>query len=219
MPVSQDKKVLLQVRGLSKHFGKLQVLNNIDLDIHQGDVVAVVGPSGSGKSTFIRCLNRLEKPTNGQILFKENNILDKKADINQIRQHISMVFQNFNLFNNMTVIDNITVGPIKVRKQDPIEARKKALDLLTRIGLADKADEYPVKLSGGQRQRVAIVRCLTMEPDVILFDEPTSALDPEMVGEVLSVIRELVKAGMTMVIVTHEMAFAREVSNRVIFIA
>lgn len=217
--MSQDKQILLQVKGLSKHFKDLEVIKHIDFEVDKGDVVSIIGPSGSGKSTFIRCLNRLEEPTSGEILFRGENILDKKTDINKVRQHISMVFQNFNLFNNMTVLDNITVGPIKVKKADKAAAEAKAMQLLERVGLADKANVYPATLSGGQRQRVAIVRCLAMDPDVILFDEPTSALDPEMVGEVLSVIRELATTGMTMVIVTHEMAFAREVSNRVIFIA
>lgn len=219
MQVSNDNTILLKVNHLAKHFGKLEVLKDISIDIHKGDVVAVVGPSGSGKSTFIRCLNRLEEPTAGSIIFDNQDILDKKANINDIRQHISMVFQNFNLFNNMTVLDNIIAGPVYVKKQSPEASKERAMKLLERVGLADKANEFPSRLSGGQRQRVAIVRCLAMDPDIILFDEPTSALDPEMVGEVLAVIRELAESGSTMVIVTHEMKFAREVSNRVIFMA
>lgn len=211
-------EALLQVRGLKKHFGKLEVLNGIDLDIHKGEVIAVIGPSGSGKSTFIRCLNRLEEPTAGEIIFEGQQINTKQANIDQIRQKIGMVFQNFNLFRNMTILQNITASPINVKHIPKEEAEATALRLLDRVGLKDKAYEYPVRLSGGQQQRVAIARALAMEPDILLFDEPTSALDPEMVGEVLAVMKELAEDGMTMVVVTHEMGFAREVSDRVIFI-
>ena len=211
-------EVLLEVRGLEKHFGHLEVLKGIDIDIHKGEVVAVIGPSGSGKSTFIRCLNRLEEPTAGTIIFEGQQINTRKADIDKIRQKIGMVFQNFNLFSNMTILQNITAAPINVKKLAKADAEKRAMSLLDRVGLADKAAEYPVRLSGGQRQRVAIARALAMDPDILLFDEPTSALDPEMVGEVLNVMKELAVEGMTMVVVTHEMGFAREVSDRVIFI-
>ena len=210
--------VLLEVRGLEKHFGHLKVLRGIDIDIHKGEVVAVIGPSGSGKSTFIRCLNRLEEPTAGVINFEGQQINTKKADIDRIRQKIGMVFQNFNLFSNMTILQNITAAPINVKKIAKADADARAMKLLERVGLSDKAAEYPVRLSGGQRQRVAIARALAMDPDILLFDEPTSALDPEMVGEVLNVMKELAEDGMTMVVVTHEMGFAREVSDRVIFI-
>lgn len=211
-------EALLQVRGLKKHFGHLEVLRGIDIDIHKGEVVAVIGPSGSGKSTFIRCLNRLEEPTAGEVIFEGQQINTKKADIDKIRQKIGMVFQNFNLFSNMTIMQNITAAPINVKKIPKDQAEERALNLLDRVGLKDKAAEYPVRLSGGQRQRVAIARALAMDPDILLFDEPTSALDPEMVGEVLNVMKELAEDGMTMVVVTHEMGFAREVSDRVIFI-
>ena len=211
-------EALLQVRGLKKHFGHLEVLRGIDIDIHKGEVVAVIGPSGSGKSTFIRCLNRLEEPTAGEVIFEGQQINIKKADIDKIRQKIGMVFQNFNLFSNMTIMQNITAAPINVKKIPKDQAEERALNLLDRVGLKDKAAEYPVRLSGGQRQRVAIARALAMDPDILLFDEPTSALDPEMVGEVLNVMKELAEDGMTMVVVTHEMGFAREVSDRVIFI-
>ena len=220
MQVSHVKsnEVLLQVQGLKKHFGKLKVLNGIDIDIHKGEVVAVIGPSGSGKSTFIRCLNRLEEPTDGKVIFEGKQINTKHANIDQIRQKIGMVFQNFNLFRNMTILQNITASPINVKHIPKEQAEANALRLLERVGLKDKAQEYPVRLSGGQQQRVAIARALAMEPDILLFDEPTSALDPEMVGEVLAVMKELAEDGMTMVVVTHEMGFAREVSDRVIFI-
>ena len=211
-------EALLQVRGLKKHFGHLEVLRGIDIDIHKGEVVAVIGPSGSGKSTFIRCLNRLEEPTAGEVIFEGQQINTKNADIDKIRQKIGMVFQNFNLFSNMTIMQNITAAPINVKKIPKVQAEERALKLLDRVGLKDKAAEYPVRLSGGQRQRVAIARALAMDPDILLFDEPTSALDPEMVGEVLNVMKELAEDGMTMVVVTHEMGFAREVSDRVIFI-
>lgn len=211
-------EALLQVRGLKKHFGHLEVLRGIDIDIHKGEVVAVIGPSGSGKSTFIRCLNRLEEPTAGEVIFEGQQINTKSANIDKIRQKIGMVFQNFNLFSNMTIMQNITAAPINVKKIPKDQAEERALKLLDRVGLKDKAAEYPVRLSGGQRQRVAIARALSMDPDILLFDEPTSALDPEMVGEVLNVMKELAEDGMTMVVVTHEMGFAREVSDRVIFI-
>ena len=211
-------EALLQVRGLKKHFGHLEVLRGIDIDIHKGEVVAVIGPSGSGKSTFIRCLNRLEEPTAGEVIFEGQQINTKNADIDKIRQKIGMVFQNFNLFSNMTIMQNITAAPINVKKIPKAQAEERALKLLDLVGLKDKAAEYPVRLSGGQRQRVAIARALAMDPDILLFDEPTSALDPEMVGEVLNVMKELAEDGMTMVVVTHERGFAREVSDRVIFI-
>lgn len=212
-------EALLQVRGLKKHFGHLEVLRGIDIDIHKGEVVAVIGPSGSGKSTFIRCLNRLEEPTAGEVIFEGQQINTKSANIDKIRQKIGMVFQNFNLFSNMTIMQNITAAPINVKKIPKDQAEERALKLLDRVGLKDKAAEYPVRLSGGQRQRVAIARALAMDPDILLFDEPTSALDPEMVGEVLNVMKELAEDGMTMVVVTHEMGFAREVATRVMFMA
>ena len=214
--MSQDK--LIEVKGLEKKFKHLEVLKGISIDICKGDVLAVIGPSGSGKSTFLRCLNLLEVPTGGQIIFEGVDITSKQTDINKMRQKIGMVFQNFNLFNNMTVMDNITLGPTKIKGVPKAEAEKNALELLGRVGLADRAGAYPIQLSGGQKQRVAIVRCLAMQPDAMLFDEPTSALDPEMVHEVLDVIQKLAQDGMTMAIVTHEMAFAREVASRVIFI-
>ena len=214
--MSQDK--LIEVKGLEKKFKHLEVLKGISIDICKGDVLAVIGPSWSGKSTFLRCLNLLEVPTGGQIIFEGVDITSKQTDINKMRQKIGMVFQNFNLFNNMTVMDNITLGPTKIKGVSKAEAEKNALELLGRVGLADRAGAYPIQLSGGQKQRVAIVRCLAMQPDVMLFDEPTSALDPEMVHEVLDVIQKLAQDGMTMAIVTHEMAFAREVASRVIFI-
>lgn len=210
-------EALLQVRGLKKHFGHLEVLNGIDIDIHKGEVVAVIGPSGSGKSTFIRCLNRLEEPTAGEIIFEGEQINSRKANIDHIREKIGMVFQNFNLFSNMTVMNNITAAPINVKKVPKEQAEARALTLLDRVGLKDKAPEYPVRLSGGQRQRVAIARAMAMDPDILLFDEPTSALDPEMVKEVLNVIRELTRSGMTILIVTHEMGFARDVADHLIF--
>lgn len=214
--MSQDK--LIEVKGLEKKFKHLEVLKGISIDICKGDVLAVIGPSGSGKSTFLRCLNLLEVPTGGQIIFEGVDITSKQTDINKMRQKIGMVFQNFNLFNNMTVMDNITLGPTKIKGVPKAEAEKNALELLGRVGLADRAGAYPIQLSGGQKQRVAIVRCLAMQPDVMLFDEPTSALDPEMVREVLDVIKQLAEEGMTMVIVTHEMGFAREVASRVFFV-
>ena len=209
---------LIKVENLVKSFGKLVVLNGINTQINRGEVVAVVGPSGSGKSTFLRCLNLLEVPTGGNIIFEGVNICDKKNDINLHRQKIGMVFQQFNLFNNMTVLKNITVALTKIKGISQAEADEQGMALLKRVGLEEKASAYPNQLLGGQKQRVAIVRALAMNPDVMLFDEPTSALDPEMVGEVLDVMRDLANEGMTMVVVTHEMGFAREVSNRVIFI-
>ncbi|WP_418971372.1 amino acid ABC transporter ATP-binding protein [Allofournierella sp.] len=209
---------MIAVEGLVKDFGKTKVLQNINVTISKGEVVAVIGPSGSGKSTFLRCLNLLEQPTGGHIFFEGVDICDKKTDINLHRQKIGMVFQQFNLFNNMTVLRNITAAPIKVKGLSKQAAEAQAMQLLERVGLADKASSYPGELSGGQKQRVAIVRALAMEPDVMLFDEPTSALDPEMVGEVLAVMKDLADSGMTMVVVTHEMSFAREVSGRVLFV-
>ena len=215
--MAQDE--LIVVKDLNKSFGKLHVLKDVNTTIRKGEVVAVIGPSGSGKSTFLRCLNLLEVPTGGHVFFEGVDICNKRTNIDLHRQKIGMVFQQFNLFNNMTVLQNITAAPVKIRKMDPKAAEEKALQLLDRVGLADKADSYPAQLSGGQKQRVAIVRALAMEPDVMLFDEPTSALDPEMVGEVLQVMKDLAAEGMTMVVVTHEMGFAREVSSRVIFMA
>lgn len=209
---------LIEVHGLVKRFGKLTVLDGVDTAVRKGEVVAVIGPSGSGKSTFLRCLNLLEVPTEGEIIFEGFNICDKKNDINMHRQKIGMVFQQFNLFNNMNVLRNITAGPVKIKKMTQADADRLAMELLNRIGLADKASSFPAQLSGGQKQRVAIVRALAMNPDVMLFDEPTSALDPEMVGEVLEVMKALAEEGMTMVVVTHEMGFAREVADRVMFI-
>ena len=213
-----DKNVLIQVKDLKKAFGTNQVLDGITTDICQGEVVAVIGPSGSGKSTFLRSLNLLEVPTGGQILFEGTDITDPKIDINRHRQKIGMVFQQFNLFPHKTVKENIMLAPVELKLMTKEEASKKADELLARVGLPDKAQAYPDMLSGGQKQRIAIARSLAMNPDVMLFDEPTSALDPEMVGEVLSVMKELAEAGMTMVVVTHEMGFAREVANRVMFI-
>ena len=214
-----DKTVKVHVSNLKKSFGKLEVLKDISMDIHEGEVVVLLGPSGSGKSTFLRCLNQLEIATEGEIIVDGNNITDKHTDINKVRENIGMVFQHFNLFPHMTILDNMTLAPMKVKGVSKEEAEKKALELLERVGLADRAGAYPIQLSGGQKQRVAIVRALAMEPEVMLFDEPTSALDPEMVGEVLDVMKELAKEGMTMVVVTHEMGFAREVGNRVLFMA
>lgn len=208
---------LIVVQNLIKRFGKLKVLDDISTTISKGEVVAVIGPSGSGKSTFLRCLNLLEQPSGGHIIFEGVDICDRKSDINMHRQKIGMVFQQFNLFQNMTALRNITAAPIHIRGMTKPEAEERAMQLLRRVGLTDKADSYPSQLSGGQKQRIAIVRALAMEPDVMLFDEPTSALDPEMVGEVLAVIRDLAQSGMTMLVVTHEMNFAREVSSRVMF--
>ena len=209
---------LIEVKGLEKHFKHVEVLRGINIDICKGDVVAVIGPSGSGKSTFLRCLNLLEEPTGGQIVFEGVDMTSKETKIDQMRQKIGMVFQQFNLFTNMTVLDNVSAGPVLVKGMKKDEARKLAQSLLERVGLGDRGGAYPIQLSGGQQQRVAIARALAMQPDVMLFDEPTSALDPEMVHEVLDVIQQLAREGMTMVVVTHEMGFAREVANRVVFI-
>lgn len=210
--------VILEVKNLHKTYEKQEVLKGISTTVKKGDVIAVIGPSGCGKSTFLRSLNLLEVPTEGQILFEGTDITDKKIDINHVREKIGMVFQQFNLFANMTIRENIMLAPVKLKLMTQEEAAKRAEELLARIGLADKADAYPSQLSGGQKQRVAIIRSLAMNPDIILFDEPTSALDPEMVGEVLQLMKELAQDGMTMVVVTHEMGFAREVANRVMFI-
>lgn len=208
---------MIHVTNLQKSFKNLKVLKGIDINIEQGEVVVVIGPSGSGKSTFLRCLNRLEEPTGGEVIFEGTSITDKHNDINKLREKMGMVFQQFNLFPHMTVLENITLAPSKIKKQSKEKAEETAIGLLKRIGLEDKANAYPNQLSGGQKQRVAIARALAMSPDVMLFDEPTSALDPEMVGEVLDVMKELASEGMTMVVVTHEMGFAKEVSNRVLF--
>ena len=212
---------LIQVKDLQKHFkgGEIKALDGVTTDIHRGEVVVVIGPSGSGKSTFLRCLNLLELPTGGTITFEGTDITDPHCNINLHRQKMGMVFQHFNLFPHKTIMENMILAPVKVKHVPVEEAKQKAMELLERVGLADRAETYPIQLSGGQKQRVAIVRALAMEPDVMLFDEPTSALDPEMVGEVLDVMKELAKEGMTMVVVTHEMGFAREVGNRVLFMA
>lgn len=208
---------MITVKNLNKYFGKHHVLKDINQTIEKGEKVVIVGPSGSGKSTFLRCLNLLEKPTSGEIWFEGKEITDPKCELNALRRKMGMVFQHFNLFPNLTVMDNITLAPVKQKLQTPEEARANAEALLKRVGLYDKASAYPAQLSGGQKQRIAIVRSLAMNPDVMLFDEPTSALDPEMVGEVLEVMKELALDGMTMVVVTHEMSFAREVGTRIIF--
>lgn len=213
-----NDNIILEVKNLHKTYEKQEVLKGISTTIKKGDVVAIIGPSGCGKSTFLRSLNLLEIPTEGQILFEGTDLTDKRVDINQVREKIGMVFQQFNLFPNMTICQNIMLAPVRLKLMNREEAEIKAKELLTRIGLADKADAYPSQLSGGQKQRVAIVRSLAMNPDIILFDEPTSALDPEMVGEVLQVMKELAQEGMTMMVVTHEMGFAREVASRVMFI-
>ena len=210
--------VILETRNLKKSFGKLEVLKGISTGIRRGEVVSIIGPSGGGKSTFLRCLNLLEMPDGGQVLFKGQDITDKKLNISKYRQSIGMVFQHFNVFPNLTVLENVTLAPVLEKKVPKDQAKEEAMALLRRVGLGDKADEYPRKLSGGQKQRLAIVRAMAMKPEVMLFDEPTSALDPEMVKEVLNVIRELTRSGMTILIVTHEMGFAREVSDRVLFI-
>ena len=210
--------VILETRNLKKSFGKLEVLKGISTGIRRGEVVSIIGPSGGGKSTFLRCLNLLETPDGGQVLFKGQDITDKKLNISQYRQSIGMVFQHFNVFPNLTVLENVTLAPVLEKKVPKDQAKEEAMALLRRVGLGDKADEYPRKLSGGQKQRLAIVRAMAMKPEVMLFDEPTSALDPEMVKEVLNVIRELTRSGMTILIVTHEMSFAREISDRVLFI-
>ena len=211
--------VLFEIKDLQKKFGSLTVFDRLSETICKGDVVVIIGPSGGGKSTFIRCLNLLEQPTAGKIYFEGEDITGKGFDVNRHRQKVGMVFQQFNLFNNLTVLENITISLTKVKKQSEEESEEKALKLLKRVGLEDKANAYPSQLSGGQKQRIAIVRALAMEPDVLLFDEPTSALDPEMVGEVLDLMRDLAKDGMTMVVVTHEMGFAREVADRVVFMS
>ncbi|MGN0534351.1 MAG: amino acid ABC transporter ATP-binding protein [Eubacterium sp.] len=210
---------MIKVCNLQKSFGDNHVLKGIDYEVEQGEKIVVIGPSGSGKSTFLRCLNLLETPTGGEIYFDGECITDKKCDINKVRQHMGMVFQHFNLFNNKTILDNITLAPVHLKISSKDDANKNAMALLKRVGLEDKADAYPSQLSGGQKQRAAIVRALAMNPEVMLFDEPTSALDPEMVGEVLQVMKSLANQGMTMVVVTHEMGFAREVADRVIFMA
>lgn len=209
----------VSVKNLYKSFDHLEVLKGVDLEVQEGEVVCLIGPSGSGKSTILRCLNRLEESTSGQIFVDGYEISDKKTDINRVRENIGMVFQQFNLFSHMTVLKNVMFAPVELGKATKEQARQKAMNLLTRVGLADKADNYPHQLSGGQKQRVAIARALAMDPDIMLFDEPTSALDPEMVGEVLQVMRELADGGMTMVVVTHEMGFARDVADRVLFMA
>jgi len=209
----------IQVRGLRKSFGSNEVLQGIDAEVAEGEVVCVIGPSGSGKSTFLRCLNKLEDISGGHVVVDGFDLADPKVDINEVRRHIGMVFQHFNLFPHMTVAENVMLAPVELKKASKAEARKQALELLTRVGLAEKADARPAALSGGQKQRVAIARALAMNPDIMLFDEATSALDPEMVGEVLQVIRDLAQTGMTLVLVTHEMGFAREVGDRVIFMA
>ena len=213
-----DKKVLISVQNLCKAFGDHEVLKNISVDINEGDVVCVIGPSGSGKSTFLRCLNRLEEPTGGHIIFDGVDICDPKTDIDMHRQRMGMVFQQFNLFPHMNIMRNLTLAPVKLQGKTEEEAQKLAMDLLGKVGLADRAESYPSQLSGGQQQRIAIARALCMQPEVMLFDEPTSALDPEMVGEVLNVMRSLAQQKMTMVVVTHEMGFAREVANRIMFL-
>ena len=215
----EQNNPMIQVNHLCKSFGRLEVLKDISTTFQRGSVVAIIGPSGGGKSTFLRCLNLLEKPTSGEIIFDGVDICDKKTDINLHRQKIGMVFQQFNLFNNMNVLRNLTAAPVKIKGMAPAEAEEKALKLLNRVGLGDKLTAYPAQLSGGQRQRVAIVRALMMSPEVRLFDEPTSALDPEMVGEVLDVMKALADDGMSMIVVTHEMRFAREVSDRTIFLS
>lgn len=207
----------ISVKGLVKSFDRLEVLKGMDVEIKEGEVVCLIGPSGSGKSTFLRCLNRLEKITGGTVVVDGFNVTDKSVNINKVRENIGMVFQHFNLFPNLTVIENIMLAPVELKKMTKEEARNKGMKLLERVGLSEKADVYPSKLSGGQKQRVAIARALAMNPDIMLFDEPTSALDPEMVGEVLEVMKKLAADGMTMVVVTHEMGFAREVASRVIF--
>ena len=215
----EDKAVKVHVSNLKKSFGKLEVLKDISMDVTKGEVVVLIGPSGSGKSTFLRCLNQLETATDGQIIVDGQDVTDKHTDINKLRENIGMVFQHFNLFPHKTVLENIMLAPVELKKMTKAEARETGLKLLKRVGMADKADAYPSQISGGQKQRVAIARALAMNPDVMLFDEPTSALDPEMVGEVLSVMKDLAREHMTMVVVTHEMGFAKEVADRVIFMA
>ena len=213
----EDKQLKIHVTNLKKNFGKLEVLKDISMDVHEGEVVVLLGPSGSGKSTLLRCLNQLETATAGQIIIDGHDVTDKHTDINKVRENIGMVFQHFNLFNHLTVLDNMTLAPVHLKLMSKEEAKAEAMRLLERVGLADKADAFPSQLSGGQKQRVAIARALEMKPDIMLFDEPTSALDPKMVGEVLAVMKELAHDGMTMVVVTHEIGFAREVASRVVF--
>ena len=208
---------MINIENLSKNFGNLKVLKNISTTINKGEIISIIGPSGSGKSTFLRCINKLEEPTEGHIYIDGMDLMEKNTDINKIRERVGMVFQHFNLFPNMTVLENLTLSPIMVKKESKEEAEKYALYLLEKVGLSDKANSYPTQLSGGQKQRIAIARALAMKPEVILFDEPTSALDPEMIKEVLDVMRDLAKEGMTMLIVTHEMGFARNVGNRILF--
>ena len=211
------QNVKIHVEHLKKNFGNLEVLRDVSTDIYEGEVVVILGPSGSGKSTFLRCLNRLEEITGGTVIVDGHDLTDKKTDLNKVRENVGMVFQHFNLFNNLNVMGNMTLAPVELKKATKGEAKEKALHLLDRVGLSDKAEAYPAQLSGGQKQRVAIARALAMDPDIMLFDEPTSALDPEMVGEVLQVMKQLAAEGMTMVVVTHEIGFAREVASRVIF--
>ncbi len=213
----EKKEAVIKINGLVKEFGNLQVLKGITTEVKEGEVISIIGPSGSGKSTFLRCINKLEEATSGELFINGQNILDKKVDINKVREEVGMVFQHFNLFPHKTVLENITLGPTKLKKMSQDEANRLGIELLTKVGLADKANVYPNKLSGGQKQRVAIARALAMNPKIILFDEPTSALDPEMIGEVLEVMKDLAKEGMTMLVVTHEMGFARNVGNRVFF--
>lgn len=213
----ENNNVMIHVEGLCKSFGDNNVLNGVDIDIHKGEVLVIIGPSGCGKSTFLRCLNMLEKPTSGRIYLDGVDMTDPKVNINKQRQKMMMVFQHFNLFPHKTILQNLTIAPIKLKKMSKAEAEKKAMAILERVGLADKAYSYPSQLSGGQKQRVAISRALAMDPEIILFDEPTSALDPEMVGEVLDVMKELASSGITMLCVTHEMGFAREVASKIIF--
>ena len=213
----EKKEAVIKINGLVKEFGNLQVLKGITTEVKEGEVISIIGPSGSGKSTFLRCINKLEEATSGELFINGQNILDKKVDINKVREEVGMVFQHFNLFPHKTVLENITLGPTKLKKMSQDEANKLGIELLAKVGLSDKANVYPNKLSGGQKQRVAIARALAMNPKIILFDEPTSALDPEMIGEVLEVMKDLAKEGMTMLVVTHEMGFARNVGNRVFF--
>ena len=216
--ITELKEVeMIKIKDLKKKYGELEVLKGISTEIKEGEVISVIGPSGSGKSTFLRCINRLEEPTSGEIWVNGKNITENGVDINKVREEIGMVFQHFNLYPHKTVMENITLGPIRLKKISKAEAEKLALELLEKVGLSDKKDVYPNKLSGGQKQRVAIARALAMQPEVLLFDEPTSALDPEMVGEVLKVMKDLAKSGLTMIVVTHEMDFAHDVSSRVVF--
>ena len=212
-----NQAVKIHVSHLEKSFGKLEVLKDISLDVREGEVVVIIGPSGSGKSTFLRCVNRLEEITSGEMVVDGINISDRKVDINKVRERVGMVFQHFNLFNNMNVMRNLMLAPVDLKKASKEEARSRAMEMLRKVGMEEKADAYPAQLSGGQKQRVAIARALCMRPDIMLFDEPTSALDPEMVGEVLQVMKQLAADGMTMLVVTHEMGFAREVADRIIF--